>query len=101
MWRHGMAHAPSKLGHKLTEPVCWTKTTAREETFESGVGPVGVPFGIDRQKDHVNVSRGDGFVKPLEHRLWIAEAGVYERPRIRRHVPLAGEDFQPAVRAAV
>ena len=44
----------------------------------------------------MDVTRGVGFVEPLEHRLSLTEAGVHERHRIRRHVPLAGVGFQPS-----
>jgi hypothetical protein len=70
------------------------EATAGEECIKAGIGSVRIPFRIDRQIHQVHVTRGVGFVEPLEHRLTLTQAGMHERHRKRWYVALAGVGFQ-------
>ena len=62
---------------------------AREKSLESGIASIGVPLGIDGQKDEMDVARGVSPVEPFEDLVSFAEACMHECQRIGWHVPLA------------
>ncbi len=77
------------LGHQ--EPL-WDfgEFAAVDQGCESGIGAEGVPLGIDRKEDQVDVAGFECSVEPLEHCVGVVEACVNQCSRIRRNVTLAG-----------
>jgi hypothetical protein len=60
----------------------------RQELDEPRIGAIGIPLGIDRKKDQVNVARRARALQPLERGISLSEALVYQRERVWWDVPL-------------
>src|SRR4051794_25755386 len=69
------------------------EAASRDERFETRIRSVGVPLWIDLQQREVNIVGGGRRFEPGEHFLAIAEAGVHQRHRVRRHVALVRHPF--------
>src|SRR5690349_16203567 len=58
-----------------------------KQNFEARLDSKAVPFGIDRQKDQMDITRCTGMLKGVEYPLVFLQASIDERGGIRRHVP--------------
>jgi hypothetical protein len=87
--RRVCAYSPDGPNRPRTHEV-----TAREKSREARIGPVRIPFGIDRQIYQVDVVRIAGAVQPFEDRIALAETCMHERHGVRRHVTLLRNSIQ-------
>src|SRR5437867_1987799 len=62
------------------------EATASEESLESRVCSIGIPFGVDGKKYEMDITRGVGLVEPVEGHISLSEPRVDECHRIRRNV---------------
>ena len=62
------------------------EATASEESLESRVCSIGIPFGVDGKKYEMDITRGVGLVEPVEGHISLSQPRVDECQRIGRNV---------------
>src|SRR2546426_9737521 len=73
-----------------------SEATASEESLESRVCSIGIPFGVDGQKYEMDITRGVGLVEPVEGHISLSQPRVDECQRIGRNVLRVRDGLQRA-----